>query len=102
MSTTTVPVQVEEVVELRDLQLSEPETPHPEAMVSSDTEHATGTAFDALPPADHGKGAYLALACCTLAQAPIWGSQLWQYILNTKADMFQGTLPHSESSNNIS
>lgn len=26
-----------------------------------------------LPPADHGRGAYLALACCTIAQAPIWG-----------------------------
>ncbi|KAM0254549.1 hypothetical protein ACHAQJ_006655 [Trichoderma viride] len=26
-----------------------------------------------LPPADYGRGAYLALACCTAAQAPIWG-----------------------------
>ncbi|EHK24065.1 uncharacterized protein TRIVIDRAFT_45291 [Trichoderma virens Gv29-8] len=26
-----------------------------------------------LPPADHGRGAYLSLACCTIAQAPIWG-----------------------------
>ncbi|KKP02857.1 hypothetical protein THAR02_05033 [Trichoderma harzianum] len=26
-----------------------------------------------LPPADHGRAAYLALACCTIAQAPIWG-----------------------------
>ncbi|UKZ50378.1 hypothetical protein TrVGV298_004638 [Trichoderma virens] len=25
------------------------------------------------PPADHGRGAYLSLACCTIAQAPIWG-----------------------------
>lgn len=28
---------------------------------------------DALPPTDRGKGAYMALACCTVAQAPIWG-----------------------------
>lgn len=28
---------------------------------------------ETLPPADHGRGAYLALACCTMAQAPIWG-----------------------------
>lgn len=27
-----------------------------------------------LPPADHGRGAYIALACCTAAQAPIWGT----------------------------
>lgn len=26
-----------------------------------------------LPPADHGRDAYVALACCTIAQAPIWG-----------------------------
>ncbi|KAM0449518.1 hypothetical protein ACHAO4_007538 [Trichoderma viride] len=26
-----------------------------------------------LPPADYGRGAYVALACCTAAQAPIWG-----------------------------
>ena len=32
------------------------------------------TEIDALPPADRGKGAYLALACCTVAQAPIWGN----------------------------
>lgn len=34
------------------------------------TEHMQG---DSLPPTDHGRGAYLALACCTVAQAPIWG-----------------------------
>jgi hypothetical protein len=27
-----------------------------------------------LPPADYGRGAYVALACCTAAQAPIWGT----------------------------
>lgn len=27
-----------------------------------------------LPPADYGRRAYLALACCTAAQAPIWGT----------------------------
>ncbi|KAF4968614.1 hypothetical protein FSARC_4038 [Fusarium sarcochroum] len=26
-----------------------------------------------LPPTDHGKDAYLALMCCTMAQVPIWG-----------------------------
>jgi hypothetical protein len=31
------------------------------------------TEIDALPPTDHGRGAYTALACCTIAQAPIWG-----------------------------
>lgn len=34
----------------------------------------SGVEVDALPPTDHGKGAYMALTCCTLAQAPIWGS----------------------------
>ncbi|KAF5636810.1 monocarboxylate transporter 2 [Fusarium sp. NRRL 52700] len=29
--------------------------------------------IDALPPTDRGRGAYTALACCTIAQAPIWG-----------------------------
>lgn len=29
-----------------------------------------------LPPADHGKGAWLALLGCVLAQVPIWGKQL--------------------------
>lgn len=28
---------------------------------------------DNLPPQDYGRGAYLALACSTIAQAPIWG-----------------------------
>ncbi|KAK2616215.1 hypothetical protein QQS21_000847 [Conoideocrella luteorostrata] len=26
-----------------------------------------------MPPTDRGRGAYVALACCTLAQVPIWG-----------------------------
>ncbi|UZP39732.1 hypothetical protein NXS19_007548 [Fusarium pseudograminearum] len=29
--------------------------------------------ISALPPTDRGRGAYTALACCTIAQAPIWG-----------------------------
>ena len=29
---------------------------------------------NSLPPTDRGRGAYLALACCTIAQAPIWGT----------------------------
>lgn len=32
-----------------------------------------------LPPADYGRGAYVALACCTAAQAPIWGTSLNSY-----------------------
>ncbi|XEV02000.1 hypothetical protein FSHL1_007287 [Fusarium sambucinum] len=31
------------------------------------------TSIDALPPTDRGPRAYTALACCTIAQAPIWG-----------------------------
>lgn len=26
-----------------------------------------------LPPTDRGRGAYVSLACCTVAQVPIWG-----------------------------
>jgi hypothetical protein len=29
-----------------------------------------------LPPTDHGKGAWMALLGCVLAQVPIWGKQL--------------------------
>lgn len=36
-------------------------------------EQELATQIDALPPTDRGRGAYLALACCTVAQAPIWG-----------------------------
>ncbi|PHH91486.1 hypothetical protein CDD83_269 [Cordyceps sp. RAO-2017] len=35
-------------------------------------ESAAGRA-ELLPPTDRGSGAYLALACCTISQAPIWG-----------------------------
>lgn len=31
------------------------------------------TSATSLPPTDHGRDAYLALLCCTVAQAPIWG-----------------------------
>jgi len=31
---------------------------------------------DSLPPADHGKQAYLVLLGCTLIQAPIWGKHI--------------------------
>lgn len=37
-------------------------------------DHPHSNEIDALPPTDRGKGAYLALACCTAAQAPIWGN----------------------------
>ncbi|RSL94222.1 hypothetical protein CEP52_012742 [Fusarium oligoseptatum] len=36
-------------------------------------QHNGSTTIDALPPTDRGRGAYVALACCTIAQAPIWG-----------------------------
>jgi hypothetical protein len=29
--------------------------------------------MQSLPPADHGRQAYLVLAGCTLIQAPVWG-----------------------------
>lgn len=37
-------------------------------MLDDNAAGATG-----LPPTDHGRDAYLALLCCTVAQAPIWG-----------------------------
>jgi hypothetical protein len=30
-----------------------------------------------LPPTDHGRQAYLALAGCTLIQAPVWGQYMF-------------------------
>ncbi|OAA59399.1 MFS monocarboxylate transporter [Cordyceps fumosorosea ARSEF 2679] len=41
-----------------------------ETLQIQDDNAAGGTS---LPPTDHGRDAYLALACCTVAQAPIWG-----------------------------
>ncbi|KAM0548557.1 hypothetical protein ACHAPJ_009880 [Fusarium lateritium] len=40
---------------------------------SNDENEAESSSIDALPPTDRGRGAYTALACCTIAQAPIWG-----------------------------
>lgn len=58
-----------------------------------------------LPPADHGKGAWLALLGCVLAQVPIWGKKL-RYPVNfnswsDKPDVFQVSLLHGESFKNI-
>ncbi|KAH8688241.1 major facilitator superfamily domain-containing protein [Ilyonectria robusta] len=39
----------------------------------SSSENEDQASIDALPPTDRGRGAYIALACCTVAQAPIWG-----------------------------
>jgi hypothetical protein len=39
----------------------------------TDEGEAELSSIDALPPTDRGRGAYTALACCTIAQAPIWG-----------------------------
>ncbi|EXK90391.1 hypothetical protein FOQG_07187 [Fusarium oxysporum f. sp. raphani 54005] len=39
----------------------------------TDNDEAGLSSIDALPPTDRGRGAYTALACCTIAQAPIWG-----------------------------
>ncbi|KAF5669340.1 monocarboxylate transporter 8 [Fusarium circinatum] len=36
-------------------------------------ENVSQSPTDSLPPTDHGKDAYLALMCCTMAQLPIWG-----------------------------
>ncbi|KAF5242472.1 hypothetical protein FANTH_8638 [Fusarium anthophilum] len=38
-----------------------------------ETENVPQSPTDSLPPTDHGKDAYLALTCCTMAQLPIWG-----------------------------
>ncbi|KAJ4257527.1 hypothetical protein NW762_008651 [Fusarium torreyae] len=40
---------------------------------SNDENEAESSSINALPPTDRGRGAYTALACCTIAQAPIWG-----------------------------
>ncbi|OBS25552.1 hypothetical protein FPOA_06087 [Fusarium poae] len=39
----------------------------------NEEEHSEMASIDTLPPTDRGRGAYTALACCTMAQAPIWG-----------------------------
>lgn len=36
---------------------------------------STEIEMQALPPADHGREAYLVLAGCSLIQAPVWGEQ---------------------------
>ncbi|KAF4994092.1 hypothetical protein FGRMN_6007 [Fusarium graminum] len=43
------------------------------ASIRSDNNETGPPSIDALPPTDRGRGAYTALACCTIAQAPIWG-----------------------------
>ncbi|KAF4447761.1 hypothetical protein F53441_8780 [Fusarium austroafricanum] len=40
---------------------------------SNGEDEAELPSVNALPPTDRGRGAYTALACCTMAQAPIWG-----------------------------
>jgi hypothetical protein len=48
---------------------------HPQ---SSENQEVT---TDALPPADHGKDAFIALGCCTVAQAPVWGTLMRDFRL---------------------
>ncbi|KAM0247434.1 hypothetical protein ACHAP5_004073 [Fusarium lateritium] len=43
------------------------------ATIRRNDNEAESSSIDALPPTDRGRGAYTALACCTIAQAPIWG-----------------------------
>lgn len=43
--------------------------------------HSEIASINALPPTDRGRGAYTALACCTIAQAPIWG-KFCQHLTN--------------------
>ncbi|KAM0348715.1 hypothetical protein ACHAPU_004154 [Fusarium lateritium] len=43
------------------------------ASIRSGNNETGPSSIDALPPTDRGRGAYTALACCTIAQAPIWG-----------------------------
>ncbi|KAF4981272.1 hypothetical protein FZEAL_2898 [Fusarium zealandicum] len=54
------------------------ETSHELAVVhphnqSEGEQHTEPNSIDTLPPTDRGRGAYVALFCCTVAQAPIWG-----------------------------
>ncbi|KAF7561028.1 hypothetical protein G7046_g3108 [Stylonectria norvegica] len=51
-------------------ELAELETP---SQARAPSQEQIGTEIDALPPADRGRSAYIALACCTTAQVPIWG-----------------------------
>ncbi|KAF5018234.1 hypothetical protein F66182_9797 [Fusarium sp. NRRL 66182] len=52
--------------------------------VGSNAENeAEPSSIDALPPTDRGRGAYIALTCCTVAQAPIWG--MWSNTLYNEA-----------------
>jgi hypothetical protein len=74
MTTTTVTRPQElDAVELDALPRS---TQYEESIhdsLGTHSSNAGGSRFNALPPTDRGKGAYTTLACCTLAQAPIWG-----------------------------
>jgi hypothetical protein len=57
-------------IELDDHQHSQP-SPEEDEIVPSPSQYEPQ--MQSLPPTDHGRGAYTALACCTIAQAPIWG-----------------------------
>jgi hypothetical protein len=48
----------------------------------NEEEHSEMASIDTLPPTDRGRGAYTALACCTMAQAPIWGKYS-QHLIHT-------------------
>jgi hypothetical protein len=43
---------------------------------STHEEQNLETEMRALPPADHGRDAYLVLAGCTIIQAPVWGQHV--------------------------
>ncbi|KAH6889273.1 major facilitator superfamily domain-containing protein [Thelonectria olida] len=66
-------------------ELEELRTPHEQQPIDHPTE------IDALPPTDHGRGAYTALVCCTIAQAPIWGYSvafgIFQEYYTSKSDI---------------
>ncbi|KAH8178186.1 major facilitator superfamily protein [Sarocladium implicatum] len=70
--TSTAVVERDEVA-LQDLPSSRHRSVASASLSPTRSGDGNGVEIDALPPTDHGKGAYTALACCTLAQAPIWG-----------------------------
>lgn len=62
-------------LELHETMLSRPSSYDASSHNDNDealSQHASSSSL--FPPMDRGKAAYTALACCTVAQAPIWGT----------------------------
>lgn len=73
MTTTTTATRAEDLVPLESLRRSFEEPGVDQEASDVHSQNPSHGHFDALPPTDRGKRAYTTLACCTLAQAPIWG-----------------------------